>query len=250
MSSTWSPNASADGKPQACGSCKTGALLSFRWDSASLGPFELPDRSVFARPAELRYGTLYECIACGQPWYLHGNPSFMHVVPRDRMDLIRRWNEQPVTFSREHLRALEAIGATPQSPGSPKGITETPCAVATSTGERFETAIVSVQLHAPFESWRVCRLATDIADIQPSPFALPLRVRAATAKAKEVSMNFAPTIVELPDGRRWTLNGRQSFFVQNGAAASDLVLRSWWRSAPEPRPPIYDGYEAVTYFVA
>jgi hypothetical protein len=245
--STW-----IGGRRPDCESCQAGALLSFTWNTASRHDGTLPsDPSVFVKRSDLRSGTLYECRACGHSWYLHGRPAFMHYVPRDRLDLIQSWNQQPITLPPTQRQVLARIGPTPPAGryGVAQGLTETPCAVRTVQGERFETAMVTTQQHAPVETWRRYRLATDIAEILPSPYTLPLPIRIATAKAKEISMGFAPTGVALPDGRRWALNGRQSFFLEDGVSTTDLVL---FRYRPERAGalPIHVEHDDVVHFVA
>ena len=245
--SIWTGGALPD-----CESCKAGALLSFTWGASSGDETFAVERSAFVRSTELRYGALYECKSCGQPWYLSGPLAVMHVVPQHRLELIYSWNRQPTTLPREQRAVLARIVPTPRPEvyGVPQETVETPCAVRTVQGERFEAAIVTIQQHAPFESWRSVRLAADIAAIEPSRYALPLRIRRAAAKAKEVAMGFAPTVIELPDGRRWTLNGRQSFFVEDGVSPTEFVLARSRPSSGQPTPPIHTDSEDVVYFVA
>jgi hypothetical protein len=120
----------------------------------------------------LRYGTLYECGSCRQPWYLCDDPPFMHFVPRDRVELVRRWSEREIVLSAEQAAQLRAIGRTPADIyGNRSEYHETPCSVTTVQGETLDLSVVSLQRHAPFEQWRPCRLATDIREIRPSPYA-------------------------------------------------------------------------------
>ena len=174
----------------------------------------------------------------------------MNVVPRERLELIERWNEGPIVLRADHVTALEAIGPTPSDPyGNQRGLRETPCAVTTVTGERIDLAIVSVQRHAPFEHWRSYRLANEMAEVHPSRYALPLEVRVATSRARELRMGFAPTIAKLPTGERVAFNGPQNFFVREGVAASDIVLSRSLFQFKKPQP-IHPGDEVITYFVA
>lgn len=234
-----------DKKPD-CRICGAGSTISVNWQYA--------DQAVFAEPKPLRYGTLYRCKACGQPWYLHGEPAFMSFVPRERLPLIQRWNEQPILLPPEHLSELQRIGRTPPDQyGNGRQFHETPCAVTTLQGEPIEIAVVSMQRHAPFERWRDYRLASEIAQIRPSPYALRLSVRVASSQADEVAMGFAPTFVELPDSEVMALNGTQHFFVQEGCDATDIFL--YRRPLKQPGkgkkyPPVYSGTNGIVYFVA
>jgi hypothetical protein len=240
------------GRQPDCRSCGAGAVSGFNWQYAktSQEPDASRDLSAFVAGKQLRYGTLYECRSCGQPWYLCGDPEFMNCVPRERLELIHRWNEQPIVLRREHVSTLQAIGRTPPHIyGGNRQFHETPCAVTTVDGETIDMAIVSLQRHAPFEDWRNCRLATDLADVRPSPYALPLSVRVATSQAEEHAMGFAPTLVQLPDASEVALNWTPDFFVWWNCRGSAVVAsgREFDRNDPVP---IYHGEERIVYFVA
>jgi len=74
-----------------CPACGTGALLSFNWELARTSEQPRRDVSAFVHPRQLRYGVLYECVACSQPWYLCGEPQVMNAVAPERLSLIDRW---------------------------------------------------------------------------------------------------------------------------------------------------------------
>lgn len=240
------------GAPSGCRACGAGSVISFDWQYAQTAPQaeHRRDVSIFIRPAPLRYGTLYECRSCGQPWYLFGDPASMSFVPKERVELIRRWNEREIVLSTGHAAQLQAIGRTPPDVyGNRSQFHETPCAVTTVQGEQLDLSVISIQQHAPYEERRAYRLATDIAEIRPSPSALPLSIRVATSRAEEARMGFAPTLVELPSGDLIALNWTQHFFVREGCSASDVVL-STRRLDLENPPAVYNGTEGVTYFIA
>lgn len=240
------------GNHEGCKACGAGNLISFNWDYARTAPKpeNRRDTSMFVNPVPLRFGALYECQVCAQPWYLCGEPAFMNFVQRERVDLIQRWNAQEITVPLQQAAQLKAIGHTPPDVyGNGSQYREFPCAVTTTDGATIDRAIVSLQRHAPFEEGRNARLATDIAEIRPSPFALPLTVRVATSKASEVRMCFAPTLVELPNGEVNVLNWSEHFFVKPGIQAGAIVL-SRQRINMEKLPPIYQGPSDTVYFVA
>lgn len=221
-----------------CQSCGAGEIYSFSWEQAQSGPYPQMRRdvSVFVRPRQLRHGALYECASCGQRWYLYGQPAIMNIVPRQRLELIERWNAQPITLQQEHLDQLLAIGQTPPYPyGISRQCQETPCSVTTSDGEQIDLAIVSLQRHAPFEESRNYRLGSEIATVRPSPHALPLAVRIASSRADEVRMGFSPTVIDLPDSGLLALNGRASFLLWPGCNSPEVVVSSRkvdWSSPP------------------
>ncbi|MGH8301730.1 MAG: hypothetical protein ACRET5_09730, partial [Steroidobacteraceae bacterium] len=132
--------------------------------------------------------------------------------------------------------------------GSSRHCQETPCSVTTLDGEQIDLAIVSRQRHAPFEEWRDCRLASEIAAVRPSPHALPLAVRIASSRADEVRMGFSPTVIDLPGGEWLALNGRASFLVWPGCKSSEAVVSSREVDWMQP-PPVYREPKPI-YFVA
>lgn len=234
-----------------CQSCGAGGIYSFGWEQAQSSPYPQMRRdvSVFVRPRRLRHGTLYECVSCGQPWYLYGEPAVMNIVPRERLALIEKWNERPIILQQGHMDQLLAIGETPPYPyGSSRHCQETPCSVTTADGEQIDLAIVSMQRHAPFEDWREYRLGSEIAMVRPSPDALPLAVRMASSQADEVRMGFSPTVIDLPRGEWLVLKGRASFLVWTGCENSEVVVSTRKVDWSDP-PPVYAEPKAV-YFVA
>lgn len=236
-----------------CSHCDAGKTISFNWDHAKTATRadDKRDLSIFVEPKPLRFGTLFRCKVCGSPWYLSGDdPQMMSNVPRERIPLINQWNERPVVLSDEQVAILRKIGRTPSDVyGNRREFHETPCAIKTRQGEEIQMAIVSMQRHAPFEYWRNCRLATDIAQISPSPFALPLAVRKATSQADEIRMGFAPTLVDLPGGKSIILNWAQNFFQRDGCDTSAIKVSSK-EFDMGALPEIYSGPDSVIYFVA
>lgn len=239
------------GRNPVCEICGAGSTISFNWEYAKTTnrPDAKRDLSIFIHPQELRWGTLFRCMSCGQPWYLDGEAQFMNFVPRNRLALICKWNEYQIRISQEHLSKLEVIGRTPPDLyGNGAQFHETPCGVLTKSGERIDLAIVSMQRHPPFEDWRQYRLASEIQDIYPSTYALSLAVRIATSKADELRMGFAPTLVEQANGQLIILNWRQNFFMKEGIDARAIKLSQRRLDMKNP-PEIYSPPKNITYFI-
>ncbi|HEX8755071.1 MAG TPA: hypothetical protein VF745_01935 [Steroidobacteraceae bacterium] len=233
-----------------CQSCGAGGIYSFDWEQARSSPYPQMRRdvSVFVRPREMRCGKLYECVSCGQPWYLYGEPAVMNIVPRQRLALLEKWNGRPIILQQGHMDQLLAIGQTPPYPyGIFRHCQETPCSVSTADGEQIDLAVVTMQRHAPFEQWREYRLGSEIATVRPSPHALPLAVRIASSRAEEVRMGFSPTLIDLPGGEWLALKGRASFLVWPGCESSEVTVSGREADWSDP-PPVYDEPKAV-YFV-
>lgn len=239
------------GGSDVCSVCHAGNLISFSWppEPFSSGATSLPDKGAFVSPEALRRGTLYRCAVCGRPWYLNDAKRMMNHVVDERLSLIRRWNEQPITLRDEMSAELDRIGCTPPDQyGNGHEYREFPCGVVTTVGERIDIAIVSFQRDAPFEHWRNCRLGSDIGSIHPSPFALPLSVRIASSRAEEMRMGFAPTLVEGPAGQLFILNWRADFLVSEACKADEIKLskrRFDWSNMPR----IVGGRTDAIYFV-
>lgn len=240
------------GRTPDCPDCETGSLVSFNWKYAKKEsrPDRIRDLSVFIVDRQLRWGALYRCKTCNKSWYLDGDAEFMNFVEEDRLPLIKQWNEHQIYLSLEQDATLDKIGRTPPDHyGNGANFHETPCTVITKSGERVDLAIISRQKHPPFEDWRQYRLASEIDEIFPSPFALPLAVRMATSVADEIRMGFAPTLVEMPNGNSVVLNWRHNFIVRSDCNAGDVVL-SQRRINMDTSPEIYSSPKNIIYFVA
>jgi hypothetical protein len=210
----------------------------------------VPNVAAFVTPEPLRQGTLYRCRTCNRYWHLDAAKQMMSHVLEDRVSIIRAWDQKPILLSETIRNQLRLIGATPADIyGNGRQYTETPCCVETKDGERIDVAVVSIQLHAPFEQSREYRLGSDIAHVYASSFALPLNVRVATSQAEELRMGFAPTLVEVQDHRRFILNWRESFFVKDGCDATQVKL-SLGRIDLTQMPEIVPSPPKVTYFLA
>ena len=237
------------GGPFGCKRCGAGYSNRFNWDFPQ--PYsrrKFPhDLRVFVEPVALRVGTLFRCQSCGQPWYRCGEPAMMNFVPGDRLDVVLRWNELEIVLPTAAASVLQTIGPTP--PGLYGDGRRTPCAVTTIDGERIDRAVVVELGRAPFEWWGPSRLATEIAELRPSPDALPWAVRAATSLAEETRMGFSPTLVESPTGELMWLNCIQNFLDQPGWAAADVAVAARRPLDPDNWPPIYVGTKGVVAFI-
>lgn len=238
------------GKKPTCNACAAGGLISFRWTDSMNNLKIRPALDAFEFSVQLRSGKRFNCKICGQPWYLDQSEEFMNFLPRARLPLVQQWNANRLTLTQKQLSELASIGRTPPDIyGNGRRYHETPCSVITKSGECIELAVVSQQSHAPFEEYRINRLASDIDTIYPSAFALPLDIRVACSQADEISMGFCPTRIQRPDGKFIILDGRENFFVSTSCKAADLRLIENLAIGTE----ISDGHvnqSKITYFVA
>lgn len=207
-----------------CEACGAGSVVGFNWDHARRSRDAETRRRVAAlgAPRKLRSGTVYSCTRCNAAWYLHGDRPWMEAVPEGRMPIVEAWNRAPLVLPEAVRAALDAIGRTPPDLyGNGDAYHETPCSVVTASGEELNLAVVSRQRGAPVEESRNYRLASEIAEVRPSDFALPLDVRIASSRSPELRMGFAPTPIEMPDGGLFVLNWATHFLDEPGYSAAD-----------------------------
>jgi hypothetical protein len=170
-------------------------------------------------------------------------------VSSARLPLILGWDREPIELEEDLVPRLAQIGATPPDIyGNLSDKRLTPCKVVTTAGERVDPAMICVQLDAPVEDNMNFRLGSEIADIEESEFALPLNVRLASSRAKELRMGFSPCLIEMRDGKRFVLNGMTSFMVEPGYNAYDAEVAMGSFFTEDPPPPLL-GSPNITYFV-
>jgi len=166
-----------------------------------------------------------------------------------KLPIVFEWDREPIRLADELEARLEQIGPTPPDVygnGNDKRVT--PCKVSTITGEQVDPAIVCVQLDAPVQDHMHFRLGREIADIQDSEFTLPLEVRLASSRAEEMRMGFSPSLIEMPDGKRYVLNGRTSFMAEPGYSASDAQVAEGSFFDEDPIPAFLRSPD-VTFFI-
>ena len=234
-----------------CSSCQAGITISFNWKYAHENDDpDLPNiKDLYINAEKLTEGTLFQCRYCGSYWYLDPEERFMNHVKNEKLDIMRLKNNSHQALSPQNLEMLNKIGSTPPDIyGNGSQFKETPCQVKTKKGEIIECAIISMQSHAPFESWRDYRLASEIDEISTSPYALPLNVRIATTEAQEVGMGFAPTRVKLSNGEDMILNWTTNFLKIDGVDTAQTKVSNE-RFDISNMPDVYRAKEEIVYFV-
>jgi hypothetical protein len=234
-----------------CKVCNAGALISFNWSSAQKSDrreyTEIVAHLIYWK--SLRRGSLYRCSGCHEVWHLDGaNEAMTHVSPA-RLSLVEQWGEKTIALSEKVQTQIERIGPTPPDlygNGDQKRVT--PCKVTTSSGEEIDPAMVCVQLDAPVQDHIQARLGSDIFSVSNSAFALPLDVRLASSQADEMRMGFYPSLIEMPDGKKFVLNGMTSFMDEPGYEAETARVAGGSYFSESPPPPIAKA-PTVTYFV-
>ncbi|QLC20891.1 hypothetical protein HFP51_01040 [Parasphingopyxis sp. CP4] len=159
----------------------------------------------------MRIGAVYYCRKCDVHYHVSPDGSERIRMTAEDSPLAEQWNAAPLVLKPEMQAALIAIGASPTHPTPPNR--ETPCAVTTSAGEHFPCAIVREQAYPPLHySRHPLRLGSEIAKVEPSPYALPLKVRRSTASPVEVYKNVYETEIVMPDGS-WLSGGGSEVFL-------------------------------------
>ena len=215
------------GAEPTCAACGAGATISFNWGYAQerRSPEDVERINLFAAWKSLRRGALYRCRVCQTVWHLDGRSERMTHVDEQRLELVLAWDAAPITLTPDLVSTVQQIGPTPPDVyGNGRERLVTPCAVHTNAGETFERAMICVQRDAPVEDHMRFRLGSEVASIQESTFALPAEVRRASSLAQEMRMGFSPTLIEMPDGRRFVMNGMTSFMLVDGYAAKDAQV--------------------------
>jgi hypothetical protein len=235
-----------------CAACGAGALISFNWRYAAgrQSSSDLPQRSSFGPWMPLRQGSLYHCRTCGEAWHLDSKSERMTYVVPARVDLVLAWNREAIGLPEHLAAAIQHIGPTPPDPYG-NGIERrvTPCAVETVSGERYEKAMICVQHDAPVQDYLHFKLGSEVAAIEASRFALPLMVREASSRAEEMRMGFSLSLIEMPDMRRFVMNGMTSFMAVDGYEACEARSVDGSYFAENPPPPFVETPEDIVYFV-
>lgn len=171
-------------------------------------------------------------------------------VDDSRVELVLAWDAAPITLPADLVDIVQQIGPTPPDVyGNGRERRVTPCAVKTRSGETFERAMICVQGDAPVEDHMRFRLGSEIACIQESAFALPADVRRASSLAPEMRMGFSPTLIEMPDGQRFVMNGMTSFMLVEGYAAKDAQVTSGSYFQENPPPAFIETPKDIVYFI-
>lgn len=251
MSAFTTVGTSRLGVDPACAACGAGATVSFNWVFAHQrgSPQDKERIAPLERWKSLRRGELYRCNVCHEVWHLDGGGKTMTHVSSARLPLVLAWDRAPIKLADDLEVRLEQIGPTPPDVygnGSDRRVT--PCKVVTTMGEEIDPAMICLQLDAPVQDHMRFRLGSEVAGIEVSELALPLEVRLASSRAEEMRMGFYPSLIEMPDGKRYVLNGMTSFMAESGYNASDACAFAGSFFAQDP-PPAFLQSPDITYFV-
>lgn len=235
-----------------CDACGAGATVSFNWGFAQerRSAEDVERINLFSVWKSLRRGALYRCRVCQTVWHLDSHSERMTHVDERRIELVLAWDAAPITLPPDLLHIVQQIGPTPPDVyGNGRERRVTPCSVETNSGETFERAMICVQVDAPVEDYMRFRLGSEVASIHESAFALPAEVRRASSLAPEMRMGFSPTLIEMPDGQRFVMNGMTSFMVVDGYAAKNAQVANGNYFQENPPPGFIETPKDIVYFI-
>ena len=140
-------------------------------------------------------------------------------------------NANSLKLSQENISVLADIGGVFDKWSETILI---PCTATISNGDTFENSLILVTKVPPHRWYPInkIRWASDIIEISPSQFALPIEVRGASYAKEEISMGFAPIDVIDSNGQRFTLGARSDFFNRNGVKGRNLTLEQSASNSP------------------
>jgi hypothetical protein len=176
------------------------------------------------RPVEpWKYGHLYQCSNCGRQWFLHEHKQRISRIHDQLLPLAHHWNQHHLVIEPGILNTLASIGGVADYYNDTIAI---PCTVKDVIGNVQEKAIVLVSRQPPYFWYKpqAVHWADAMRSAGPSPFALPLDVRRATAHKSEESMGFAPVGIVDGRGNEYTLTSVSRLFDWNGIRGEEIRL--------------------------
>lgn len=178
---------------------------------------------------KLKTGQLLQCEICKAIWFIDNSKEQADTVVQDRLRVVKEWNSKKLSIRPNHLQVLLEIGCTPSDHyGNLKEFISIPCKCTLTSGEIIENAVVSIQGKPPvgliYHGHNDFYFIDQVIEIQPSDLSLPLKVRIETAKADEIRMGWAPTVVFLPNNKMYITNGTTNFFLEDGVKGKDISI--------------------------
>lgn len=228
-------------------------MLSFNWQHAKQQAADSEYGILLSqlRPVrQLRAGELYQCQHCQAWWYLDQDQTFAQHLEQHQLAFIDDWqHSDSLQLPADMRHQLEQIGSVPACDYGKQLPQVFPCQVTTIDGQVWPFAEIVVQRKAPVNGYRNFRLASDIAAISPSPYALPQMVRQACAHAMEIRMGFAPTLLILSNGQQIIINGGCNFLNINDVDSQQTRVGHLPNSMAK-FPPIHHSKVKVVSFIA
>ena len=220
------PSSGAKNGCPACAGEK--GMVQFNWKWAKESPNGDLGRSVpfLIQNKKWRSGSLFQCSSCGRPWYLDEAQETMTLLSQNLARLMEAWSSGEVLLSKDLFQKALTIGATPPHlHARQKRYAEVPCRVQIRQGEWVDKCLLVFSSDPPLEDYyENARLVSDIADIEPSPFALSPSLRLAASRSEPDEKGQALTRVETLEGKHLGLNWIVNFVDRKGTQGQGLRL--------------------------
>jgi hypothetical protein len=188
----------------------------------------------FKEVKELKFGSLVSCPECENIYSKTSYPAAKGTVQLTRVGKselagVEKWNAAKLTPTKEQLKVLKEIGATPPDAYTNGSDTISfPCKCILKNKKELDYCYVYFRMQPPLKSnlygAKSYYLLNEVETILPSEFALSKEVRYATTRANELQMSFAPTVVLGPDKKKYYFNWTNEFIAFKDWVGSDIKL--------------------------
>jgi hypothetical protein len=202
--------------------------VQFNWQWAQEAPNgDLGGAALYLKQKKKwKSGFLFQCSSCGQSWYLDDSREKMTFLLPNQVRLMEAWGSTILSLSDELFKKVQTIGATPPHLHARQSqYAEVPCRVQTRGGEWIDKCLLTFTSKPPLENYYgKARLISDIADLQPSAYALSSAIRLAASRSEPNEKGQALTLIETPEDKRFWLNWSVNFVDRKGVKNQDLRL--------------------------
>lgn len=222
-----------------CSHCKQSDSF---WAWKAKDPFIL----AFKKVREIKFGSVVSCPDCETLYTKTVYPLDtkcvqMNKILKSDLKALDRWNAEKLIPTKDQLKVLEEIGATPPDAytNGSESITF-PCKCILKNKKELDFCVLQFRMQPPLKSnvygATEYYLLSEVETILPSEYALSKEVRYATTRAYELRMSFAPTVVIGPDKKRYYFNWTNDFIDHKDWKGKDIKLPKDY-SFNEKKPP-------------
>lgn len=190
-----------------CPRCPHNQLQAFIWPEQSF-VHELESVRILRSDEEL-----LKCENCKAHWVRQEK----HLRLVEDLDLLERWNNQPLHCPENFLETLHQIGKT--------HFLSVPCSVELHDGQTFEACEVHFLEEAPIwlDLSKKIFLISEVKTLKASKFSLPQIVRQKLAEAWELRLGIPATAIKAANEQVYLLHGVKNFFSQDNIVGSEIT---------------------------
>lgn len=160
------------------------------------------------------------CSKCGQDWLMNrygenNNTVDLDPLLKESRQVFDFWAKTALSPTQEQLTVLaKIVGLNGDAYGNGREFIDVPCKVTFKDGSEKDFCVVRFSQKFPIVNITEgnCMWITELANITPSPNALPYHVRYETSMAEELTYSYAPTLIQDPVGNVFGLNWLYHFF--------------------------------------